>query len=157
LRPRALFRISLPRYTFALPFARPVLAAIPMFPACSLAFRTPARCSHDYSISACPLAVSHTPTPARISAARSLFPARPLAVSRTLTPACISTARSLFPARRSLFPARPFTALRARNFPRACSLPSTSSSASCFLFHLVLPLRLTGEAEPGAERDKNRL
>ncbi|KAJ7835762.1 hypothetical protein B0H13DRAFT_2369163 [Mycena leptocephala] len=156
--------------------------ALVMFPACLLAFRTPARCSHDYSIStarsmfpACPLAFR---TPARcshdysISAARSMFPARLLAFPH---------ARSLFPTRsrplaflvlavsrtaRLLFPACP-RSLRARSLHCSPARPLISCvpvhrtarplAASHFLLRLALPLRLAGKAEPGAERDKDRL
>ncbi|KAJ7831659.1 hypothetical protein B0H13DRAFT_2371309 [Mycena leptocephala] len=152
---------------------------------CLLAF--PLAVPHTTAHCARPLAVSRTPTPARISAARSLFPARPLAVSRMPTPARVSAARSLFPARPltahacSLFPARPCP-LAASRFLLRLALPPpphASSSASRFLLRLVLPLRLalpsasphlrlaslhsasprsfTSEAERGAEHDKNWL
>ncbi|KAJ7881852.1 hypothetical protein B0H13DRAFT_2344960 [Mycena leptocephala] len=75
-----------------------------------------------------PLAVSHTTA----HCARP-FIARPL------------TAHARSPHARSLFPARPFAVFRASPPPRA------STSTSRFL------LRLAGKAEPGAERDKDRL
>ncbi|KAJ7893754.1 hypothetical protein B0H13DRAFT_2339569 [Mycena leptocephala] len=101
----------------------------------------------------CPLAVSCTPTPARISAACSLFPARPLtAHARSLFPArprllafllrvrCSLHDRSLrTPARcflhahtRSLFPTRPRPLafpLHIRCSPHDCSL---CTPARCF-------------------------
>ncbi|KAJ7932881.1 hypothetical protein B0H13DRAFT_2515402 [Mycena leptocephala] len=114
------------------------------FPHARSHFRTPARCSHDYLISACPLAASRTPTPARIPAARSLFPARPL---HCRTPArcfphahaCLHFHCALAVSRhdRSLFPARPFAAL-----PLAVSR-APRLAASHFLLRLALPLRLT--------------
>ncbi|KAJ7828437.1 hypothetical protein B0H13DRAFT_2373192 [Mycena leptocephala] len=75
---------------------------IPMFPACLLAF------PHSRS-------VSRTPMPARISAARSLFPARPL------------TAHDHSPHARSLFPARPFTRpLAVSRMTVHCARPFTA-------------------------------
>ncbi|KAJ7828431.1 hypothetical protein B0H13DRAFT_2373183 [Mycena leptocephala] len=80
-----------------------------------------------------------------LSAACSRFPARPLtAVSCTLTPARISTARSLFPA--CPFAARP---LAVSHMPAAASRfllrltlpppPRASSSTSRFPLRLALP------------------
>ncbi|KAJ7901309.1 hypothetical protein B0H13DRAFT_2336181 [Mycena leptocephala] len=128
--PASLFRISPPRYTFALPFAPPPLAFPPvwLYPFT----RMPARCISTRSfLRACspqfrrslfrpcarsphfcppfpmcllapipPLAVSHTP--AHISSARSLFPAHLLAATPPLAVYCTPAHIS---AVRSLFPA----------------------------------------------------
>ncbi|KAJ7835780.1 hypothetical protein B0H13DRAFT_2369160 [Mycena leptocephala] len=179
-------------YTFALPFARPTLAAIPMFPArprplaLSNVSRMPA------CIPAFPLSFPHAH--ARLHFHRLLMPAR-ICTAQHATVRFLHARSPL----RSLFPACPFAAARfphtharshlhctthrrARCFPHArsphCALvspralpppPRASSSTSHFLLCLALPLclasppprlaplRLTGEAEPGAERDKNWL
>jgi hypothetical protein len=167
-------------------------------------FPPPARCSHDYSISARPLAFplrarcfphAHTISlfarlldfrmPARCfphdrslrmpvhrtstrcfphAHAHSHFcmPARcfPHARSPHCTLAVSRTPTRCFPHVRSphcalAIPCAPARFLHARSLPRASS--SHFPSASHFPPPRLAPLRLAGKAEPGAERDKDRL
>ncbi|KAJ7835769.1 hypothetical protein B0H13DRAFT_2369150 [Mycena leptocephala] len=98
----------------------------------------------------CLLAVSRTPT--RISVVCSPFPARPLATFRCALTVSHASAHCL------TLPARPLAALRFPSVPCARSPPRAPLHLAPLRFaSLAFAFAERGEAEPGAERDKNWL
>ncbi|KAJ7893753.1 hypothetical protein B0H13DRAFT_2339568 [Mycena leptocephala] len=144
------FRVSTLRYTITLPSAEratrfPPRDARPLaFPLCTrprtlTVSRTPARCPHAH--------------------ARSPFPDSPHAHARSSFPTCPFAASRLL--LRLALPPPPRASSSASRFPSASRLPSASPHLHLALLRLaplcLARLCLAGEAEPGAERDKNWL
>ncbi|KAJ7855381.1 hypothetical protein B0H13DRAFT_2357898 [Mycena leptocephala] len=136
--PAPLFRISPPRYTFALPFAPPPLAAF--LPVCLYPFALAAFPLACYFLCACSPQFRRSLFPTRISAARSLFPAHLLAAIPSLAISCAISACLLFPAR----PLAAITLLAVSCTHFRCTLavscaPACRHSIARYFLHALSP------------------